>query len=338
MDRFRRPGAGERLRQLGYLLKHSFTVVGRDRDILVPLFRMWVYAASLVSVFFAALLAFAMDAGGWGTILLATAISLFVYKYFYYNRQELAQSWLVFETACGRDRSAADARQHVAGFKGQARRLALLDMLAAWISSRRSDGKSGVAGAVVNLLLAGLNEIWDLANHFLLPAVAVDGVDLREGASRLTRVKDNVPETLVGVFGIDIMGRAVGTIMAPIYAVLIAAGIALGLWLGGTVPAVFSAGELGALVPGEFPGWLPVGPETQFTWLPLFVCIGIGKLAGALFERGVTCVKVIYFTLFYARIMHIDALDSEVRTELEGYLRMEDGEPGAETAGAHANG
>jgi hypothetical protein len=82
MEKFRRPGIGERVGQLGYLLKHTFTVVGRDSDILAPLIRMAIYGAVLVSVFFLGILAIAMGAGGWGTLLLITAAGLFIYKFF----------------------------------------------------------------------------------------------------------------------------------------------------------------------------------------------------------------------------------------------------------------
>lgn len=338
MENFRRPGIGERLGQLGYLLKHTFSIVGRDSDILAPLARMAIYSMALVSVFFSGILFIAMDAGGWGTLMLAIASGLFIYKFFYYNRQELAQSWLVFETACGNDRDLAEARERVAEVKGQARRLALLDMMAAWIASRRNSNKSqGIGGALVNLVLAGLAEVWDLANHFLLPAVAVDRLDLREGASRLSRLRDNVPETLVGVFGIDIMGRAVGTIMAPVYLLMVLAGIGAGLWLGESLPSALSAGQVGDLFPGEYPGWVPIGPDTIFNWLPLLTCLWVGKMAGSAFERVVTSVKVIYFTLFYARLMHADALAPDIREELESYLKLDEGKAPGKAANATAN-
>lgn len=338
MEKFRRPGIGERLGQLGYLLKHTFSIVGRDFDILAPLVRMAIYGVVLVTVFFLGILAIAMDAGGWGVLLLMIAAGLFIYKFFYYNRQELAQSWLVFETACGNDRDMEGARGRAAELKGQARRLALLDMMASWIASRRgSNDKQGIGGTLINLILAGLTEVWDLANHFLLPAVAVDRLDLREGASRLGRLKDNVPETLVGVFGIDIMGRAVGTIMAPLYMLLVLAGIGTGVWLGDSLPAALSAGQVGALFPGEYPGWSPVRPDTVFNWMPLLVCLWIGKMAGTVFERVVTSVKVIYFTLFYARLMHAESLAPDIREDLENYLKLNEEGPNGKYAGATAN-
>ena len=51
-------------------------------------------------------------------------------------------------------------------------------------------------------------------------------------------------------------------------------------------------------------------------------------------ERTTTTVKVIYFTVFYMRITHGDAIIDEIRGELDSYLRMEadDVEPVASPA------
>lgn len=35
-----------------------------------------------------------------------------------------------------------------------------------------------------------------------------------------------------------------------------------------------------------------------------------------------TAIKVIYFTLFYSRILHCEALDADIRSDLEGYLDL----------------
>lgn len=142
MKRFERPDLNERFAQLGYLLKHTATIVGRDADILSPIIRMGIYAGVLVTVFFASLYAYVAEASGTGNLLLSLALVLFIYKFFYYNRQELALSWLVYETAAGRDRSLSDARRQVTDLRWQTRILALLDMAAAWLSSRRKKSKA----------------------------------------------------------------------------------------------------------------------------------------------------------------------------------------------------
>lgn len=318
MTRFRKPGLSERFAQLGYLLKHTATIAGRDRDILTPVLRTVVFSVILVTLFFAMIAAYVVEANGAGTLFLLAWLGVGFYHFFYFNRQELALSWLVFETAAGRNRSFAEATEHAGRLGGQIRMLALLDMVAAWIAWRR--GNSNNTGLLTNLVLGAMTEGWDLVNHFLLPAFAVDGVGFRDGMSKLRATRENVPETLVGVFGIDVIGRVVATIVAPLYILLIIVGLIVGVWASATMPAAFEAGCLGDVLPPEAFDYLPVSADSMFNWLPLFVCIFLGKLVSSSFKRVVTGVKVIYFTLFYARILHSGELAPDIRDELESYL------------------
>lgn len=316
-QRLRKPGFGERLRQLGYLFKHTFTLVGRDPGIIRPLARMSIYGAVAASVFFCALLAFGLDADGTGVALLLAAIGLFIYKFFYYNRQELRQSWLAAETLQGRKRSAAEAGARVDELAWTARKLALIDMLVARLAQLARGEK---AGFLVRIVAGALVEIWDLVNHYLLPAAAVDGLGIRDGVAGMKKLRDNVPETLAGVFGIDIAARAVGAIMGPVYLLLVLGSGALGLWIGNDLPA-FHIGEMAGLLRQA---GIDVDAESlYFAWLPTLIALWIGKLGSVVLERTSTSVKVIYFTVFYMRITHRDAILDEIRGQLDAYLRME---------------
>ncbi|WP_440994998.1 hypothetical protein [Arhodomonas sp. SL1] len=328
MQNLRRPGIGERLQQLAYLLKHTFTIVGRNPGIVRPWVFMAVYAAVLVCVFFAAITAIAVDRGGLGTLLLLLAVALFFYKYFFYNRLEIRQSWLVAESVQGRPTTPEAAGERVGELKGSYRRLALLDMIfayVAWQGRRQSGEKQGLMGSLVSALLAGLTEVWDLVNHYLLPAVAVDGLRLRDGIERMKGLREQVPETLMGVFGIDLAARAVGTLMAPLYLIAAATAVVLGLWVGDAVPA-FHAGSLREALGPEATTWLSEGP-LHFSWLPALIAFWVSKVVSAVFERLVTSVKVIYFTIFYMRITHPERITDEIRDELEAYLRLEGTDP-----------
>lgn len=318
----RKPGFGERLKQLAYLLKHTFTIVGRDPGIVRPWVRMTIYGLLLTCVFFSAITAFIVGANGIGTLLLLGSIVLFFYRYFFDTRQELRQSWLVSEALKGEKRSADQAGARVKALAWTARKIALIDMLVAWVMSL--SGKSGKAGALVRLLMRGLEEVWDLVNHYLLPSAAVDGYGIRDSVSRMGTLKDNVPETLAGVFGIDIAARAVGSIMVPIYMVLFLAAVALGLWLGDAVPA-FYAGDARELFNNVEAGFLP--EQMHFSWLPLLVALWLAKLGGVVLDRLTNSVKVIYFSIFYMRITHVEDIVPEIRGELDSYLRMEAEEP-----------
>jgi hypothetical protein len=318
----RKPGFGERLKQLAYLLKHTFTIVGRDPGIIRPWIRMTIYGTVLTSIFFLGLAAFAVDADGTGIGLILVSGLLFIYRFFFDTRQQLRQSWLVSEALQGEKRSAAESGARVKALAWNARKIALLDMLVAWMMSMaRSSGK---AGAIVRLFMRGVEEVWDLLNNYLLPSAAVDGYGIRESVSRMGTLKDNVPETLAGVFGIDIAARAVGAIMAPVYLLLFAVAVALGLWVGDAVPA-FYAGDIREWLNNVEARFLP--EQMHFSWLPLLIAIWLGKLGGVVLDRLTKSVKVIYFSIFYMRITHVETIVPEIRDELDAYLRMEADDP-----------
>lgn len=305
----------ERLSRIGYLLKNTFTVVGRDPDIAKPLIWMSVYALIMVTAFFVGVSALFLEAGLVAAVGLGLAVLLYLYKFFFYNYKEMSQSWLVYETICGRDRSYADAKQKARDRKWGVRKLAALDFGMAYLMSNRSNNSNGWGQKLLNLLLAGLREVWDLVNHYLLPAIAIDDLSLTEGVTRMKQLRSQVPATLTGVFGIDFIGRLVGQINVTLYFILF-------LLAGGL-------GYLGSgLLPEAFAFTVPETPLTEapfvFNVLPLVVFFYLGKVFGAAFERLVTSVKVIYFTIFYTQITHADRITEDLQPQLVSYLRMEE--------------
>ena len=129
---FEKPGIGAQFSQLGYLLKNTFTIIGRDKDILSPIIRMSIYATLVVVLFFAGVAAIVVGMGGTGTLLLLAMVVAFIYKFFYYNHQELRLSRLIYDTAYGRDATLQNVRKELADLKGRARILGLIDMAGAW--------------------------------------------------------------------------------------------------------------------------------------------------------------------------------------------------------------
>ena len=307
----------DRLSRIGYLLKHTVTVVGRDTDIVTPWAWMITYAVVMVTVFFAGVVGMFVGAYGFGAASFGLAVLLFLYKYFFYNYREMGQSWLVYETICGRDRSYADAKAEAKKRKWGVRKLAGLDMLMAYVVSQRSNESSGITGWLVNLFLAGLQEVWDLVNHYMLPAIAIDQLSLTDGVKKMKDLRNQVPETLTGVFGIDFIGRVVGQVTGGLYFMLI-------LVSGGAV--YFGASAL----PEAFTFTLlenPIGSgPLVLNVLPLLLAVYIGKVAGVVFERTVTSLKVIYFTIFYTQITHEDRIVDDLKPQLVQYLRMEEPE------------
>ncbi len=317
----------DRLSKIGYLLKHTFTVVGRDPDIAKPLIWMGVYAFVMVTAFFVGVVGAFLTSGLIATIGFGGAVVLYLYKFFFYNYKEMSQSWLVYETVCGRDRSYGEAKQRARDLKWSVRKLAGLDLLMAYLMSKRGDNNNGWGQKLINLFLDGLNEVWDLVNHYLLPAIAIDNLSLTEGIQQMKQLRSQVPATLTGVFGIDFIGRIVGQINATLYLALflLAGGLA---YLGsGILPEAFA---------------LPVleTPVTEAPFavnaLPFVVFVYLGKVIGAIFERVVTSIKVSYFTIFYTQITHGDRISEDLQPQLVSYLRMEEDPDAAPAASADA--
>lgn len=296
----------ERLKAVGNLVKNTFSVIGRDKDIKTPWVRMVIYNFVMVTAFFYAVLGwwYEFPAEGW---LLTLSIVLFLYKHFYHNRQEIRMSWTVYETIIGNDPSYKGAKEAGKELKSQTRKLAWMDIGMAFVKKGKFAG-GGVVNMIINLFLSGLEEVWDLVNHYLLPSVAVDKLDIKPGIEKMKKLKDQVPEALVGVFGIDFIGSVVGRITGPIYFVLIVI-----------------AGLLGYFGTGYFPTYeLPVdGTPVTITLVPLVIAIYIGKLFSNLFERVVTSIKVVYFTVFYTKITHPERIMDELQEELLDYLKLD---------------
>lgn len=295
-----------RFKAVGDLVKNTFSVIGRDKDIKKPWIRMAIYNFVMVSSFFYGVLGWWYDfpAEGW---LLFLSILLFLYKHFYHNRQEVRLSWTVYETIIGNDPSYKGAKAASKEIKSQTRKLAWMDIGMAAVKKGKVAG-GGIVNMLINMFISGLEEVWDLVNHYLLPSVAIDQYDIKPGIEKMKKLKDQVPESLVGVFGIDFIGNVVRRIVVPIYIVLfIGAGL---LCYFGT--AYFPTSEIQV-----------DGSPVIITWVPLFIAFFIGKVFSNIFERTVTSVKVIYFTVFYTAITHPDRIADDLKDELMNYLKLD---------------
>lgn len=296
-----------RFKAVASLLKNTITIIGRDKDIKTPWIRMICYHLVMVSCFFYALLGWWYDlpAEGW---MLMLAILLFLYKNFYQNRQEARLSWIVYETIIGHDPSYKGSVKESKQIKSQIRKLAWVD-IGMSIAKRSKSSEGGVLNFLVNLVISGLQEVWDLVNNYLLPSVAIDKMDIKPAVMAMKKLKDKVPETLVGVFGIDFIGSVVGRFMFPVYAFLVIIGLGLGY-----------------LAPDYFPSSkLPLANTTfTITYIPLVLAIFLGKLVSNIFSRAVAAVKVVYFTVFYTQITHPEDIADDLKEELLRYLKLDD--------------
>jgi len=310
VDHFRKAPFKERMKDTGFLIKHSFKVIGKDRDILTPTINMAIFTLVITVMVFASFVMFFT-----GKLILLGVLFMFVsifilfpYKFFFDVRQKACQSWIVYNTVSGKDISYQDSKNHTKAVKWTLRKVGLVEMLIAFATSQRS-GKGGIVAVLINIFLAALKEVWDLLSHYMIPAVAIEQKPIMEIIPTMKSLKKNVPATLVGVFGIDFVGKVVNTILTPVYGVMLIVSVGLGYLLSSSMPSTtFTMAGI------------------SFTWVPIMVIMFIIVVAGIIVKKIVEATKTIYFTIFYTSIMRPKEIDASMKEELTHYLKFEETE------------
>ncbi len=307
MQHFKKKPFKERMKDTLYLLKNSFTVIGKDSDIITATWRMIAMTAFLLVLFFFALYTFFT---GWhvglGVLAIIIWLVLQIYRFFFDVKQKACQSWVVYNTITGKDISYKDAQTHTKKVKWTLRKIALVDFAMSYVKSQQKNQKKGILGFLIMLFLKALEEVWDLLSHYMLPAVVVEQKKITELVSQLKSLRKNVPATLVGVFGIDFVGNVVSRLLNPI----------------GSVIFLLSVG-LGYLTAGSLSGFSWTAYGYTISWLPPFITLFILLLIGGGVKKFVESIKVIYFTIFYTAIQYPAKIDKSMKAELTHYLKFE---------------
>ena len=134
----------------------------------------------------------------------------------------------------------------------------------------------------------------------------VEDISVKQIVPRLKGLKNNIPATLVGVFGIDFVGGVVSTILFPIYFVFLLLAFLTG-WL------------VAFIIDGTI---ITIG-SIEFSWVPIFIIMYGIFVMGGLLRKVIESVKVIYFTIFYTTLTRPMKIDSSMRDDLTHYLKME---------------
>lgn len=163
-------------------------------------------------------------------------------------------------------------------------------MIVAKMTRQRSD-KQGITGIITGLLLGALSEVWDLLNHYMIPAVVVEGKPLKESLPEIKAIRDNMPATLAGVFGMDFASDALRGLLFLPYLLILAIGAGLGYLLDPVFPS---------------PSWTI--SNHAVCWLPMLMALYLNCAIGGVLRACVESVKTIYFTIFYTTIMHEDQI------------------------------
>lgn len=296
-----------RMQDTRFLLQNTFKVAGANRDIAKPTVHMAALSAALTTLLFISVLSFFTGrAIGAGVILLLVFLFILTpMKFFYYIRQKANQSWLAYNAITGHSIGLGDAHKHTGGLRTNLRQIAAVEILVKILGSQR-ESRGGIRSVLINLLISGLTEVWDLASHYMLPALVVEKQTIRKLIPQMKSLQSNVPATLMGVFGIDFVGNVINMILLPVYVAALIIGVGIGSLLASTMPA--TVWTLGGL---------------SFSWVPPFIILYTILIFGGIVGTIIASVKVIYFTLFYAAITHPDDIAAEMKEELTHYLQLD---------------
>lgn len=308
---------------LGYLLKNSFTIIGRNNEILTPWIRNIIYTLIVLVLFFGGIISFVVGAYTFGFLCIFGWMIMGVYLLFYLNYQEMRLSWLVYKTVTGSDCSYREACNRSGELKSQVRLIALADFVMNLISTGKGRTNEGFMGFIVSLFIEGLEEVWDLANHYLIPHTAVEGTDLSDGIENMKELKDQVPESLMGIFGIEIVGSAAKAIIFPVHLVF----FLIAVLIGALAPSLMPEASIIQLPSGmaESLSFI-LGADGRISWFPILPFFLISFSISGVIKRTITAIKVTYFTIFYTRISHPEDIVPELQDELTRFLKMDEEE------------
>ena len=306
-EKFRRKPFKDRLKDTGFLIKNSFTIIGKDKDIKKPTINMIVLSIVITTFIFISLFTFFSGQFVFIGILLLlfTLFVLIPFRFFYDVRQKADQSWIVYNTLAGKDISYSDAHEHTKSDKDKLRLIAFVDILMRYAGSQRGQ-KKGFMGLLINLFLTALVEVWDLLSHYMLPAVVIEQRPLKEIVPELKALKNNVPATLAGVFGIDFVGNVIRSLLFPIYLLFLAISIGIGYLVS---PAIEST----VITIANF----------SFSWVPVLIMMYFVFIISGILKKIVESIKVIYFTIFYTSITRPMIITPSIRNEITNYLLMQ---------------
>jgi hypothetical protein len=225
-------------------------------------------------------------------------------------RYKAASCWMTYEVLQNID---TNIKSGVASLKGKGLRIfliALFDIIVknATENNEEKEGGGFFSSFIMGILLSFLTEVWDLVKNFSLPVIVIQNCSFKELPKKLSSLKENIPATLMGVLGLDIIGSILVSAISTIFL--------FGCLLGGAT---------GYLLPDLFPhSWVFEFSNISINSLPIFICMIVGSIIVSFLNNLVAIIKSIYFTVFYTALHNPMAIHEGIREDVTNYLNYND--------------
>lgn len=183
--------------------------------------------------------------------------------------------------------------------------LALIDLFLSTGTRPQQNSRSGIVAIIFSFLFSALEEIWDLVEHYMIPSVAIENKGLKDSVQSIKKLRNHIPETLVGVFGLDFAGDVFKAILLPVHLVFLLFGVVIGHFLVGIFPTDTV---------------VTIGNHFSLSWYPVFWLISISYLLAGLINVTVDSIKFFYFTIFYTALNRAQELNTSMQEKLQNFL------------------
>ncbi|MDF9301503.1 hypothetical protein P5P81_02730 [Tritonibacter mobilis] len=277
---------GARTGRIGAMIRASLSVLGSDLQVFVPFLCLFVLKAGR------GLLALVILYLGFVTQDWERLFPLMLVFIIYLPVEMILQTFL---------QAAMSQMARDTLIEGHINRFAIVKTLlgnlfsllfigfVSYLLRRASESKqSGFLGFLVAIVVFVVAEVWDLVSNFGISAIVVERAGVKTLVARLKELRSHVPETLVGVIGIDLAG-----------------GVAQSLFAGGVVLGLFGGGAVGYQFATSLPdAFLAHFGEIPVNTLPTLSLLALSFILSAVIASATVLAKSLYFTSLYLFVVH----------------------------------
>jgi hypothetical protein len=227
------------------------------------------------------------------------------YSYLFHIKMRATLSWLSYACITKKNTSRSEAESKISEIAWSLRFLAFIEFMIA--NRNQPDRANQGMGEYIKQMIIGLViTVIDVAENYLLPTMVIEQVSVKDAVPKLTEMKSNIPATLAGAFGFDLIGDAISSFSILIYLGVFVGGLGISFLLGSIVPV-----SLRAVIAGH-----------NFFLAPAILSLFICSFISSFIKISATSLKAIYFSIFYTSINKPLEIDETYRDSVTNYLKF----------------
>lgn len=302
-------GVGHKLTvsQIWDIFKHMFILLREQSTLWTPIIRMIMTNLILLLLFIIGFISiFKPETREMGIIVLIISIGGTLLRGFYFGYLFGLMSAMVYLYLQGKAISLKAAQQIA---KQRTLSLSFLYILTQFANAFIHNRESKLSKSKLEILLLGFisSETFNVLGHILVPIIVIENVGLHQSVIRLKEMRQHIPETLAGVFGVDITNKVLGITFLPFTIIVLILSFTIG---------------------HHFYTWFPINTvvtitNATFSWLPIaFALLALIFILSCI-RPTMDGLKIIYFTLLYAITNHPEQIQDSVQKEFKTFVKAE---------------